>query len=116
MLSKSSGKSVGLKNLKPFPKGVSGNPKGKPKGVRNFSTVIREFLENVETTVNGKKGDGYLAVVATLFKLATTKEDISAIREIIDRLDGKAKQVISGDEEAPLGIIMLPAKESSKKK
>ncbi len=33
-------------NLRPsWPKGVSGNPKGKPKGPRNRSTIIREMLE-----------------------------------------------------------------------
>lgn len=35
-------------NLKPFPKGVSGNPKGRPKGSKNFSTVVREILSNEE--------------------------------------------------------------------
>lgn len=35
-------------NLKPFPKGVSGNPKGRPKGTKNWSTVVRDLLNDEE--------------------------------------------------------------------
>lgn len=35
---------AGKDNLKPFPKGVSGNPKGRPKGIKNWSTVIQQLL------------------------------------------------------------------------
>lgn len=31
-------------NLKPFPKGTSGNPKGRPKGVKNWSSVVQQLL------------------------------------------------------------------------
>lgn len=33
-----------LANLKPFKKGQSGNPAGRPKGVKNWSTVIKQLL------------------------------------------------------------------------
>lgn len=32
-------------NLKPFKKGTSGNPKGKPKGAKSFKTIYRELME-----------------------------------------------------------------------
>lgn len=35
-----------LVNLKPFKKGQSGNPKGRPKGSFNMSTLIKEMLDD----------------------------------------------------------------------
>jgi Family of unknown function (DUF5681) len=39
-----------------FKKGQSGNPKGRPKGARNFATVIdKELGTKIEVTENGKR-------------------------------------------------------------
>lgn len=34
-------------NLKPFKKGISGNPKGRKKGVKNRSTIIKELFNSI---------------------------------------------------------------------
>lgn len=33
-----------LNNLKPFAKGQSGNPKGRPKGIKNWSSIVQQLL------------------------------------------------------------------------
>lgn len=33
-------------NLKPFQAGISGNPKGRPKGTRNIKNIIRDLLND----------------------------------------------------------------------
>lgn len=35
-------------NLKPFPKGVSGNPNGKPKGTKHINTWVQQLLHDEE--------------------------------------------------------------------
>jgi Family of unknown function (DUF5681) len=39
-----------------FPKGVSGNPKGRPKGSKNMSTIMKGVLNTrIDTVKNGKR-------------------------------------------------------------
>jgi hypothetical protein len=39
-----------------FKSGVSGNPKGRPKGSKNFATLLeKELLQQIVVTENGKK-------------------------------------------------------------
>jgi hypothetical protein len=35
-------------NLKPWKKGQSGNPKGRPKGTKNWSTIVQRILADEE--------------------------------------------------------------------
>ena len=46
-----------MSNLKPFKKGESGNPAGKPKGTRNRSTIVREWMEAMERAKNPITGE-----------------------------------------------------------
>lgn len=83
-------------NLKPFPKGVSGNPAGKPKGIPNSKTRLLRLLELVQTKTNPITGDKEEFSVAEQLDMVlinkAIKGDIRAYQEIMDRLEGKAKQ------------------------
>ena len=74
-------------NLKPpWKKGESGNPKGKPKGTRNRSTIIREWLEAKAT--DGEDGEVSDQLVRALIKKAA-EGDVAAFRELFDSGYGK---------------------------
>jgi hypothetical protein len=83
-------------NLTPYPKGVSGNPAGKPKGVPNSKTRLLRLLELVQIKTNpitGEKEEFTVAEQLDLMVLQKAfKGDLRAYQEILDRLEGRAKQ------------------------
>jgi len=90
---------------KPFKKGdPSPNPNGRPKGSRNRSTVIREFLEATMTEKNPITGKTEKLSVEQLMALSMIKQVLSkgnvhAWNSIKDDAYGKAKESVemSGD-------------------
>ncbi len=75
-----------------FKKGQSGNPKGRPKGVKNFQTELRSVLRSkVTVTVAGKP------------------KSVSVVEAALMRLREKA---LKGDQRA-LEIVLGYAQESS---
>ena len=87
-----------IENLKPFEKGKSGNPTGRPKGSKNRSTIIREMLDMM-VQVKDDNGDEvwqsneYRMVQAILTK-AIEKGDVSAFNSIMDNVYGKLKDTV----------------------
>ncbi len=43
--------------LTPYPKGVSGNPAGKPKGTKHLSSVIQDLMEDENFELKLKNGE-----------------------------------------------------------
>jgi hypothetical protein len=83
-------------NLKPFPKGVSGNPAGKPKGVQNSKTRLLRLLElvtKVRNPVTGEEEEFSIAEQLDMQIIAKARKgDLKAYEIILDRLEGKPKQ------------------------
>jgi hypothetical protein len=86
---------AGIDNLKPFEKGNPGGP-GRPKGVPNSKTRLLRLLELVQVKTNPITGEKEEFTVAEQLDLVVLqkafKGDLRAYQELMDRLEGRAKQ------------------------
>jgi len=77
-----------LNNLKPFNKGESGNPNGRPKGSKNRSTIARKWLEVNQSLKNPLTGESETMSQEDLMTLALIKKaregDVSAYKALMD--------------------------------
>ncbi len=88
------GRKRSLANLKPFQKGVSGNPNGRPKSL----TLSEAFRRQLSQPVPGdEQGRTFAEVIALRVCVAAAQGDISAAREIADRTEGKPRQSVDVD-------------------
>jgi hypothetical protein len=100
---------AGYKQIEPhFKKGESGNPNGRPKGVKNRSTLLKKWIEvntKIKHPITKKEEQGTvedMIVIALLNK--AMQGDIQAIKEINDTLYGK----IVDNQKIDLNIPNLP--------
>jgi hypothetical protein len=80
-------------NLKPWPKGVSGNPGGRPRK-KLISSELERLLQEPSTDAPGKT---WAAVIAEALLQQAAKGDIRAIGEIANRVEGKPLQAVDLD-------------------
>jgi hypothetical protein len=76
-------------NLKPaWNKGESGNPNGRPKGVKNRSTIARHWLEVNQNLKNPLTGENETMSQEDLMTLALIKKaregDVAAYKALMD--------------------------------
>lgn len=92
-----------LSNLKPWPKGVSGNPAGRSVGSRNISTIVQEILEQdidddfpinerLTKLLNGKNKSYVEAVVIAMTKKAIDGDVRAATWLVEQQQKGEARQ------------------------
>ena len=89
-------------NLKPFKKGESGNPNGRPKKLPHLNELLADIL--------GEDKDGITAAEAILkaLRAKAAKGDIRAAEVLLDRAYGKPKQTteLTGSNGDPVQIII----------
>lgn len=77
-------------NLRPFPKGVSGNPKGRPPRGRAFEDLTKLIDET----------PGALRAISRLWLKEILKGNFQFFREYLDRSDGKALPADEAKDDA----------------
>jgi hypothetical protein len=96
-------------NLTPFKKGEVANPNGRPKGIPNSKTRLLRLLELVQVKTNpitGEKEEFTVAEQLDMMVLQKAfKGDLRAYQEILDRLEGRAKQTNEIELSGGLNVI-----------
>lgn len=89
-----------------FKKGQSGNPNGRPPGVKNFTTKVKEALEAL---ADGSADTNEKILIKTIIKRAAVDGDVGMIRTVWEQLDGKPLQrtELSGTDGSPLKIEVV---------
>ncbi len=86
----------------PFVKGKSGNQGGRPKA--SLSEALRLYISRNNPSDEQKRT--YRECLIEKLVMSAMAGDLYAIREVFDRVDGKARQVIEGSDENPLSIVL----------
>jgi hypothetical protein len=73
-------------NLKPWPKGTSGNPAGRPRNTK-LTAAFREMLGTVDPS--DKDGRTYAEVIADAMIQKAARGDVRAAKEITLRTEGR---------------------------
>lgn len=79
------------KHLKPFKKGESGNPNGRPLGQKNYATLYKEALIKLGQLKNKTPDELELELISSGFTNAG-KGDYRFYKDVLDRLHGTAVQ------------------------
>lgn len=96
--------------------GTSGNPAGRPKGAKNRSTILKKWLELPCELTSPLTGEATAGTIEDKIALALIskglREDVAAIKEILDSVYGKPKA-----EEAAFepNTVILPKPISERK-
>ena len=91
---KNSGRNKGWDNLKPFKKGESGNPNGRPKGQKDYATLYREALIKLAKS-NKKTPDELELEILSKGILNARAGDYRFYKDLLDRLHGTAISRVS---------------------
>lgn len=100
------------KKTRGFKKGVSGNPSGRPKGVKNKSTLIKEAIENnMVEAVEGRA----LAVLEKTVEMALAG-DTTCLKMLMDRMwvPGRAKDDLKGLDKSQviINVTTIPGEKT----
>jgi hypothetical protein len=97
-----------VKGANIFPKGVSGNPKGRPKKLPNLNELLKEVLGKEDA-----KGKTEAQLILEALKTRAKRGDVRAAEVLLDRGYGKVKDNIDVNMDVnakikTVQVIQLP--------
>jgi len=97
--------------LKPWPKGVSGNPGGRPKKLPVTDVLLALLDSSCKADVEARS---FSELICLALMKKAVKGDKKAITEIIDRAEGKPRQRIeqSGPDGGPIPFDVPDTREA----
>ena len=93
-------------NLKPFKKGQSGNPHGRPKKEYCLTDILKDQGNVEDVSTEEGKISRKQAIAQKLWSMAMDG-DVQALKYVYDRIDGKPKESVNLEHSG--GIAYLPA-------
>ena len=90
------------KQLTPFKKGQSGNPKGRPVGAKDYKTIMWEALEKIAKETGKESADEIYKDILAKGAIQARKGQFNFYKDMLDRTHGKAEDkidVTSGGEK-----------------
>ena len=93
-----------IENLKPWKKGQSGNPKGRPPKHLCLTSKLWDTLHK-ECPDAKAKGEKWLDVIINQLLVHASRGNSGIVKEIFDRIEGKVTQPISNPDGSSIGEI-----------
>ncbi len=84
-----------------FKKGQSGNPDGRPKGSKNFTTLMDEAVKQIADANKITTGEVWQVLIKRGYSEAKDGNYLF-YRDILDRYFGKPVETFRGDPNSPL--------------
>lgn len=84
--------------------GESGNPGGRPKG-KSITAELRKLIDK------GTNAEDMAQILYDLAKNKLDRSQIAALKELLDRTDGKVADVHKIEADVPINIAFVPAQE-----
>jgi hypothetical protein len=99
-----------------FKPGISGNPRGRPKGARNSANVLRDELAQVITITEGGKPKRItkLEAIVKAAALKGLKGDPRPMAQLLDLLDKLSAHGL-GDAQGPIEVTLIFDEEEEKR-
>jgi hypothetical protein len=92
-------------------KGQSGNPKGRPKGIKYLSEMLRDQLDQIPDKIDGKPNTKTWRelICDSILKAAVKGNQPALTKELLDRIEGKVTEKHQIENKRPMTIIFEPA-------